>query len=86
MKDVSNFPVRPNKCSTCPFLIENGKRRDPELASRLEIQMLAQGIQHICRHESLEGKKSSYICRGAQDYVDEIQGRLELMKSATDNQ
>ena len=79
MKDISNYPVRPNKCSTCPFLIKNGKRRDPDLASRLEIQMLAQGIQHICRHESLEGKKGKYICRGAKDYQEEIQARLNRL-------
>ena len=40
VKDVSNFPVRANKCSTCPFRMENGKYRDPELVSRLQIQVL----------------------------------------------
>ena len=79
MKDISNYPVRPNKCSTCPFLIENGRRRDPDLASRLEIQMLAQGLNHICHHEALEGKKNTHICRGAKDYQEEIQARLNRL-------
>ena len=79
MKDISNYPVRPNKCSTCPFLIENGRRRDPDLASRLEIQMLAQGLNNICHHESLEGKKNTHICRGAKDYQEEIQARLNRL-------
>ena len=80
MKDVSQFAVRPNKCSTCPFRIKNGKYRDPELASRLEVQILS-GVNHICHHEALKGRESTHICRGAKDYSEEILYRLELIKS-----
>lgn len=40
MKDVSNSPVRKVKCATCPFILKNGKYRDPELVSRLQVQVL----------------------------------------------
>ena len=84
MKDVSNFPVRPNKCSTCPFRMKNGKYRDPQLVSRLQVQVLTTA-SHICHHQSLEGEEATYLCRGAKDYQLEILGRLELIKS-TDTQ
>ena len=85
MKDISNFKVRPNKCSTCPFILKNGKYRDPELASRLQVQVLTTA-SHICHHEALEGKESNYLCKGAKDYQNEILGRLELIQSSTENQ
>lgn len=75
MKDVSQFLVRQNKCSTCPFRMKNGKYRDFELVSRLQAQVLTTA-NHICHHEALQGKESNYICRGAKDYQLEIYNRL----------
>ena len=78
MKDVSQFSVRQTKCSTCPFLQEsnnNGKCRDPELVSRLQVQVLTTA-SHICHHESLEGEEATHLCCGARDYQDEIFNRL----------
>ena len=83
MKDISQFPVRQNQCSTCPFLQErmkSAKYRDPELVSRLQVQVLTTA-SHICHHESLEGEEATHLCRGARDYQNEILSRLELIKS-----
>ena len=77
MKDVSQFPVRKIKCSTCPFRMKNGKYRDPRLVSRLQVQVLTTA-SHICHHEALlsdekrdralEEEEATHLCRGAKNY------------------
>ena len=84
MKDVSQFPVKKIKCSTCPFRMKNGKYRDPQLVSRLQVQMLSKGINHICHHEALEGEEATHLCCGAKDYQSEIFHRLGCLEETSD--
>lgn len=83
-KKITNFPVMPAKCSTCPFRVnDHGRHVDPMTVSRIQADVISKASQ-ICHHPTLSGKKETHLCRGARDYQIEIFYRLGFLESRTD--
>ncbi len=82
--DITDFPVMPAKCKTCPFRVnDEGRHPCPELVSQIQAQVITEASQ-ICHHPSVYGKEQTHICRGARDYQLEIFYRLGMIDSPTD--
>lgn len=77
-ENVSNLPVMPKCCKTCPFKNnEKGFWQDTELANKVIERNLFKS-QQICHHPRLKGEEETNRCRGFFDYAFEIYERLGM--------
>jgi len=84
MINITDFPVMPTKCKTCPFRVdENGRHQDPHFVSRIQTDVISHASQ-ICHHPRLSGKQETHLCRGARDFQLEIFHRLRFIESPSD--
>lgn len=75
-KPVSELPVMPKCCGTCPFKKNSkGKMRDPQLADRV-IKRNFMKSQQLCHHPRIQYKEETHRCRG---YFDHVWGIYESM-------
>ena len=82
--DITNFPVMPNKCETCPFRFNNqGRHPDERLVARVQQDVIANARQ-ICHHPRLLGKPETHLCRGARDFQLQVFYRLGYLAEPTD--
>lgn len=77
MKPVSDLPVMKATCKTCPFKDENGRWRDPELASKV-IERNLFNSQQICHGTEGKNREPRNRCKGYFDYAFEIYERMGL--------
>lgn len=78
MSNVSDKPIMPKCCATCPFKKnEDGQWQNPELANTV-IQRNLFNSQQICHHPRIKGKEETHRCRGYYDYAFEIYDRMGL--------
>lgn len=81
---VTDLPIMPTKCSTCPFHTdENGRHLHPELVAGIQKRILSHCSQ-ICHHPKLHGREETHLCRGARDYQQIIFYCLGFVEAPTD--
>lgn len=84
MQNISNFPVMPRQCPSCPFRTDaDGRHPDPELVSRIQQRCFSEASQ-ICHHPRTHGNQQTHLCRGARDFQIQIFYRLGVLKTPTD--
>jgi len=76
---VAGKEVRKKMCKTCPM--RNGGYEN--LREIVERNVLS-GHSHLCHAPQLENKKPFEVCRGGQDYANQIMFRLRLITEPTD--
>ena len=82
--DIESYPVRKQKCPSCPFRInKKGRHPDQYLVAKIQQKCLTIGSQ-ICHDQRLNNKESNSLCRGARDFQLKVFTTIQFLEEATD--
>ena len=78
--DISNLPVNPKKCKTCPF----SNTRDRTLEAKVIERCMAQQTSQICHGTEGPHREPRSLCRGMRDLQLQIFFKMGYLSEATD--